>query len=156
VVGLTSLALLPSVPCMIGPASVGLPPLRQGIAVNPVLKRPHGLSETIATAVERMRAVVPSVLERSAQRNQFYVGVQHGLCVRVAASPAPDLPYTRVLTKSMHHQRIDSPHTRHTLTSARMPHTLTHTHTHVPHAHTPTHAHTHPCARLKTPPKGST
>jgi hypothetical protein len=53
----------------------------QGLPVNPRSKRPHGLSETIATAVERMRAVVPSVLERTPLKNQFYVGVQHGLCV---------------------------------------------------------------------------
>ncbi len=56
----------------------------QGLPVNPVSKRPHGLSETIATAVERMRAVVPSVLDRTPLKSQFYVGVQHGLCVRAS------------------------------------------------------------------------
>eukprot|EP00750_Incisomonas_marina_P021571 INCI455.1.p1 GENE.INCI455.1~~INCI455.1.p1 ORF type:complete len:180 (-),score=32.02 INCI455.1:1159-1698(-) len=55
--------------------------LIEALPVNPTSKRPHGLSETIATAVERMRAVVPSVLDRKPMKNQFYVGVQHGLFV---------------------------------------------------------------------------
>ena len=53
--------------------------LIEGLPVNPAVKRPHGLSETIEVAVERMRAVVPSVLDRAPLKNQFYVGVQHGL-----------------------------------------------------------------------------